>query len=687
MKIVSQSPCVGFLLHAALALAFLAAVRCARAGERTLVPRSAEVFESVRLGPHWETGKRYHHLFEMYDTVATGRDGGAPLPNTANRVLIEAKITVVRSLENGGWELFIDVKRVRCAPLGDLVLRHRKARPIFDSDSPEAEDLEGTEDDELRALSRARFDCIADRHGSVQSVRLGEEINQMMQPTASSAVKPFGNKGQLLKMLLDPGAISDWLSLIPSDPQHQLRRNESMVAPLILRNGPGFFPRFGPGVRIVQTNYFAGIELHDRISLIAVESRGSILPPTLPQIPNPDLNTPIGTTSGRFLFDPRRDLFVMSSLTRQFYDRFNGRGNADVRLIVSRNLSLKLLGVEKVTPAELASPASSSRSAKMSAAPRIQPSEPSQNAFALANKPPRRDGTIDLRVKWPVGGKVYRLTEISRSMEVPSLPADRGGAREISITHEWEIDVARGPTSDWRMLDARPISEKVLANTSPVGSLPYPVHPRHNDHSPRNAVEPPPNNAVRFVTDGFGRIESAIGVYAFLTNRFAASRISDRGIVSMLLTPDVISGLVEPRSGLPDRPVAVGDTWTTRRNVSLALFPAMFPSDNIAMTVTNRFVRWEQAGSARVARIEFDGKIAFKNPNQVTDNFTIETSRVTGHYAFDPTRGQILRTSMLQEISIVPRIGPNPALANLKIEALTQVIDAPPSITTKKASP
>jgi hypothetical protein len=104
-------------------------------------------------------------------------------------------------------------------------------------------------------------------------------------------------------------------------------------------------------------------------------------------------------------------------------------------------------------------------------------------------------------------------------------------------------------------------------------------------------------------------------------------------------------------SGLPDKPVRVGDSWPVQREAG----PSAGPGGALVLNATYTLKGWQEHEQKRCARIDIIGTLAPKTGNAPARQGTpspLEKSKVTGHCWLDPVLEFPIETALDQSYTV-----------------------------------
>ncbi len=278
---------------------------------------------------------------------------------------------------------------------------------------------------------------------------------------------------------------------------------------------------------------------------------------------------------------------------------------------------------------------------------------PKPSAAAATNAPAAAAGatdTVDLRLNWPVGKRFLQRMEIVTATEstVGGLPAPI--KNDLVQSQDYAITVVKEREGGGRELELEFVGQKIDSQTG--GKALVTFDSKADAKTDRtNAVGGTMRKLVgvklHYLTDTNGRIDKVVGTTELQAKLLGAAPQQARMILGNLLTDENLKRLVTLASGLPDKPVKVGETWSAQRETTLGQMGALLEDSKYALK------GWEEHDKRRCALLEFTGTIASKSGGPTGPAaITIENGKTSGKAWFDPVVGMVIDSQMEQEMTM-----------------------------------
>ena len=303
-------------------------------------------------------------------------------------------------------------------------------------------------------------------------------------------------------------------------------------------------------------------------------------------------------------------------------------------------------------------------------------------AEAPAPAPPKAEPPTEFKALWPVGQRLVLRLETTADLEVQvpptttavKLPAALGSSLtqvlDLAFTalkerdsggHEVEVETLAITTTN-----------RFGTNTTGFTTRSDPKQDPKN-FQPAPALRKLVGGKVKLLTTAEGKVEKLEGGPQFRSKGTVGASPIALGTINNLFSDESIKGWNTLHTGLPDKPVKVGDTWPATRtyNYGAAL---------LTLDTTNTFKAWEQRDGRKVARFEQTGTLTTKPPapGSLVAITLDDGAKITGKAWFDPALGAIVESTLNAEFGIKISYVSNPGTASkVKATLNARLTDAP----------
>ena len=654
--------------HRARWLVILLGVAAVFAACRThYQPTTVDPQTAVDLRPGWQVGRRYLQRYETTTTMAVSKAGASPVSGPANSRALDVGISVLEKLGTGGFEVEVEIVRFHAehslGPRGAFV---------FDSETDPATDSSDPHNALYRRLGGARIRCVTDRHGRIERLRFGQELNAFLNTSP-----PHGGLG-LLRSVLNEEAFSEVLGLVGTLPERPLKSGESWSAMQVQHDSPLFLMSLRGNLRIDQTSTVAGFEHHDGRHCAVVEVVGTISPEGDGGARMAMKSVLTGKTTGKFWFDLRRGVFSEGTMSREVSRESNRDGTNRVS-ITTQHSRLKLLAVTELSAQEFAAlvptfvpPAATANSA------------PPPGTNPSVTVPPRAialpGDTVELRRKWPMGRRFLQRMEIQRESEMILPVPPRPLKQEVFLHQDCVVRVREKRPDGGSELEVQFGTQEFKATTFDGRGQFAKFDAKSEANNDRDnpgvvVLQSLANVKFRYLLDAYGGFVRIVGLpelQARLTPRTPPLAWT---VSRTFLSDDHLQQVVAIAADLPDRPVKVGDTWPSLRFLPNELWGMPVSPNFFRSNLTNTFQVWEAHDQRDCVVIRFTGTIT-TNPGQLGGKLiTVEDGRITGQVWFDPASGTVVDSVCEQEMKLTSSFGGRNVTTRMKTKVGVKVLE------------
>jgi hypothetical protein len=273
-------------------------------------------------------------------------------------------------------------------------------------------------------------------------------------------------------------------------------------------------------------------------------------------------------------------------------------------------------------------------------------------------KPPA--GPMEFKLKWPQGERLEQSIDMKmqNDVKIPNQPQpmhqditmDMGYEMNVlqanpDGTHEIEMDflsarmqmVMGGKT----MLDYDSAKKLEAGKRDPVGDV----------------FSKMIGSKIRYYLDATNAVERVEGVDDMLNRMSTGPNAQQAAPMKSFFSEGYFKQMMNANLMLPQKPVQPGDTWTVQLEYPMGMMGTM------AISYDFTFLNWEMHGKRTCAKLEFQGTVTTKKPDNPTPgqmSMTIQDGTTSGNSWFDPELGITIDTTANQNFKMVMQV-PNPA--------------------------
>lgn len=268
---------------------------------------------------------------------------------------------------------------------------------------------------------------------------------------------------------------------------------------------------------------------------------------------------------------------------------------------------------------------------------------------------------VVMKIKWMTGKRyVERLTLVADvDVSPPGQAAQKG---QLNFTQGLALSALKDRDGGGKELEAE--LQDTTINATMNGTTMYGYDAAK---PPQNGMVPPEVTAVvkklkgsklKFLTDAEGKVESVEGIEDLVTRLVtAADPTANPDDISKKLKdmPAEVMGNLKDAfanmSGLPDKPVEIGDTWSPKTEAMKGL-PEGMQINNVYT-----FKGWEQHDNKRCALIQMTGDFSMKPGAATPPGMPNIKSRVSGKIWFDPETSMVVESSTKPDVNLNMNMG------------------------------
>lgn len=314
------------------------------------------------------------------------------------------------------------------------------------------------------------------------------------------------------------------------------------------------------------------------------------------------------------------------------------------------------------------------------------PAAPTEQAPATP-EPPKEEPPAELKPKWPVGQRLVQRLETTADIESQSPTAQTASKQatvqviELAFT---ALKEREGGGHEVAVETLAIITTNRLGTNTTVFTTRGDPKQDPKGYQPAGPLRKLVGGKVRYLTTVDGKVEKVEGGLQFRSKGAVGASPYAMATLATQFSDDAIKGWNTLHTGLPEKPVKLGDTWPFARGHS-------YGAATLSVDATNTFKGWEQRDGRKVALLVHDGVIAAKPPaagSTVTATLD-EGAKLTGKAWFDPALGVIVESIVTAEfgIKMSTATGQGPA-SKVKVVMNAKLTDAPnPGAATAETNP
>jgi hypothetical protein len=280
--------------------------------------------------------------------------------------------------------------------------------------------------------------------------------------------------------------------------------------------------------------------------------------------------------------------------------------------------------------------------------------------FPITGKP--SDAPVDLKARWQPGKRYVIRMELTRGSEVRRANQRQPLPREDRLAQEVAITVTNGPQGNLGLeLELLALELEIVQGERTL--VQYATHNEVVSATGNPAIESlekliggrlyyllsPENKVLRmegmkeFMERAEGRAPSSTAVGKPPQPRRTST-------VRSYYNPDSLRAILD-LSGMPDKPVRIGDSWPVQREAG----PTPGPGGALIVNATYTLKGWQEHEQKRCARIDITGTLAPKTGNTPARqgvSSPLEKSKVTGQCWLDPVLEFPIETALDQSYTV-----------------------------------
>ena len=250
--------------------------------------------------------------------------------------------------------------------------------------------------------------------------------------------------------------------------------------------------------------------------------------------------------------------------------------------------------------------------------------------------PPK--GPVELKVKWPVGGKYGFRMEMHQVLEVELSSHPQPVKQTMNMSQDLAITVIKELAGGGRQLDLLFTAQKFEMSMGERKMLSFDSaqDPSRDSRNPAAALLRKMIGArIQLLTDAEGKVEKVEGFEA-LVNHVAGTNTQMQGMFRQFFNPESFKQYCSFANDLPKQPVKPGDTWPGRGEME-------GPMGIVGWDTKCAFEDWEPREGRTCVRWEHTGSLSSK-PGSNGKSLNIKKGKTAGDTWFDPELGMIVQS-------------------------------------------
>ena len=258
---------------------------------------------------------------------------------------------------------------------------------------------------------------------------------------------------------------------------------------------------------------------------------------------------------------------------------------------------------------------------------------------------------VKLHAKWKTGDKLTYRQSILQDQDISGAALPQPMKQQMTQQQEYSITATKareggGHELDYQMgrmqMQSRMGDQVMIAFDSQKA-------PKDDGQNPAAPMLRALTGAkFRLLTRADGKVEKVEGVQEFIEKATADSDPMMASMMKQMVSEDTIKHAGIAMSGLPEKPVQVGDKWPVTQEQSLG------PLGTLVIRTDYAFTGWESHNGQRCAVLEHTGTISKKGGDASAESGMISAMDGTtkGKTWFDPEAGAELETISKQNIKM-----------------------------------
>lgn len=274
---------------------------------------------------------------------------------------------------------------------------------------------------------------------------------------------------------------------------------------------------------------------------------------------------------------------------------------------------------------------------------------------------------VEMQVKWPAGKRLVRHQETTQEVVFSGDALPAPVKQESTQVRDYTLTARSGQELELE------IQALKIASTSQGKTMTFDsrAQPKVTGEDPLNPLLRRVVGArVRGVTEADGRLAQLPDYAAWIAKIVAGAGLRETVSLTNLFSEESLKQLGAVPTGLPGKPVQVGDHWTGERELHLA--------QGLTLRTKTRytFTGWAERDGRKCAVWEDTGVITANPPAPGAANtIKVEAGKVSGKTWFDPGLGVVAESNTLQEMTLVSSGADGTLTTQFKTKTVNRLVE------------
>jgi Family of unknown function (DUF6263) len=270
---------------------------------------------------------------------------------------------------------------------------------------------------------------------------------------------------------------------------------------------------------------------------------------------------------------------------------------------------------------------------------------------ADASSAERSGDAVELKARWPADARFKQRMELAQNSEtiVPNMPMPMKTSTTMSQDTSLHVlrEFERGGREIEMSIDD--MSMSVFQGDREIFGFDSKGETVDGGNPAAEAFRSLVGGKVRFLLDSSNRVEKVEGVQPLLEGLTAKLKGPERSVLGGMFNEDYFKQMGDFGHTLPGRAVRPGEHWPSKTEISAG------PMGRMTLNLEHSFKGWEQRAGRRAAQIDFVGSISSQAQSGTGPgglSIFIDDGKISGKSWFDPERGQMIESSIDQEMTV-----------------------------------
>jgi RNA polymerase sigma factor (sigma-70 family) len=268
------------------------------------------------------------------------------------------------------------------------------------------------------------------------------------------------------------------------------------------------------------------------------------------------------------------------------------------------------------------------------------------------------EGAAEMRIHWIIGKKYSMRVEFEQDTEVPVPGQPQAIKSEVNFTLNYDVSALKALDNGGRELELEFVNETLNVLQGGVNIMS--IDAAQISEPTQNPARAMIGARLHYFTGADGKVERIEGMDELMQRIAATGKSQEQAVFKSIFTEETLRKYVSFDDSMPNRTVAIGQSWERKKDVAGADF------GHLTANVKSTFKNWEQHDDRKCAHIEVAGDFSTKTPSAASGALiNISKGKFSGDVWFDPELGMIVdagnEQTMTAEITtqartITPRV-------------------------------